>query len=262
MSLQKRMFFILWSAGMIGVLSFLLVDLTRLIQLFPLPPEVEKPAVTPLLKFGSLIQPALLLAIAVLVGTSLARKVSLTSPVAEAIATGGDAMQAFRPQWLPGLVGGITGGVSIVAIALIWKPFLPPDVVTRVAELGTLLPIPTRILYGGFTEELLLRWGLMTFLVWVPWRVFQHRDEVPKPTYFVSAILISSVLFSMGHLPIASLLVPKLTLALTSYVIVANSVFGLIAGYLYWKKGLESAMLAHMLTHVVLISATYVGVYF
>ena len=262
MSLQKRMFFILWVAGMAGVVSFLLVDLSKLIDLFPLPTEVEKPAVTPLLKYGSLLQPAILLAIAVLIGTALARKVGLTSPVAEALASGGDIMQAFRPQWVPGLVGGIAGGIAIVAIALIWKPFLPPDVVARVAELGSLLPIPTRILYGGFTEELLLRWGLMTLLVWIPWRVLQKRDGAPKQLYVISAILLSSLVFAIGHLPIASLLVPKLTIALTSYVIAANSVFGLIAGYLYWKKGLESAMLAHMFAHVVMASASYFGAYF
>lgn len=262
MSIQKRMFFILWLAGMAGVLSFLLVDLSKLIDLFPLPPEVEKPTVTPLLKFGSLLQPAILLAIAVLIGTALARKVGFSSPAAEALARGGDTIQAFRPQWVPGVVGGIVGGIAIVAIAAIWKPFLPPDVVRRVAELGNLLPIPTRILYGGFTEELLLRWGLMTLLVWIPWRVFQKQDEVPKPLFVISAILISSLVFAIGHLPIASLLVPKLTIALTSYVIAANSAFGLIAGYLYWKKGLESAMLAHILTHIVLISASYFGAYF
>ena len=262
MSLQKKMFLILWLAGMTGVLSFLLVDLSKLIELFPLPPDVEKPTVTPLLKFGSIIQPAILLAIAVLIGTALARKVGLTSPLAEALASSGQAIQAFRPQWVPGLVGGISGGIAIVVIALFWKPFLPPDVVARVVELGNLLPIPTRILYGGFTEELLLRWGFMTLLVWIPWRAFQNRDEVPKPLYVISAILISSLVFAIGHLPIASLLVPKLTIALTSYVIAANSAFGLIAGYLYWKKGLESAMLAHMLTHVVLISASYLGAYF
>jgi len=262
MTLQKRMFLILWLAGMAGVLSFLMVDLSKLIDLFPLPPEVEKPAVTPLLKFGSLLQPAILLAIAVLIGTALARKVGLSSPVAEAFATGGNAMQAFSPQWISGLVGGISGGIAIVAIALIWKPLLPPDVVARVAELGNLLPITTRILYGGFTEELLLRWGFMTLLVWIPWRAFQKRDEDPKQLYVISAIVISSFVFAIGHLPVASMLVPKLTIALTSYVIAANSAFGLIAGYLYWKKGLESAMLAHMVAHIVMIIASYFGAYF
>lgn len=262
MSLNKKMFIILWLAGMSGVASFLLVDLPRLIEVFPLPSAVEKPTVTPLLKFGSLLQPAILLSLAVYVGIALARKVGLSSPVAEALASGGNTIQAFRPQSLPGLVGGVAGGVAITAVAVIWKPYLPPDVVGRVSELGSILPIPTRILYGGFTEELLLRWGFMTLLVWIPWRAFQNRDAVPKPLYVIIAILISSLLFAIGHLPIASLLVPELSFVLTSYVITANSIFGLIAGYLYWKKGLESAMLAHMLTQVVLITASYFGAYF
>ena len=262
MSLQKKMFLILWLAGMSGILSFLLVDLSKLIDLFPLPPEVEKPTVTILLKFGSLLQPTVLLAIAVLIGTALARRVGLSSPVAEALASGGDAIQAFRPQWVPGVAGGIAGGIALVTIAFIWKPLLPPDLVARVAALGDLLPLPTRILYGGFTEELLLRWGLMTLFVWIPWRLFQKRDEKAKPLYVVGAILISSLVFAAGHLPLASLLVPKLTIPLTSYVLAANSAFGLIAGYLFWKKGLESAILAHMLTHVVLITASALGAYF
>jgi hypothetical protein len=42
-------------------------------------------------------------------------------------------------------------------------------------------------------------------------------------------------------------------------VIVANSAFGIVTGYLYWKYGLESAIVAHMLGHVVLVTATYAG---
>jgi hypothetical protein len=45
-------------------------------------------------------------------------------------------------------------------------------------------------------------------------------------------------------------------------VIVANSVFGIVAGYLYWKFGLESAIIAHILGHVVLALASYAGAYF
>ncbi len=58
------------------------------------------------------------------------------------------------------------------------------------------------------------------------------------------------------------MLFPEATHALTLFVIVGNSAFGLIAGYLYWKKGLESAMLAHMLAHVVMFTASYFGAYF
>jgi hypothetical protein len=66
----------------------------------------------------------------------------------------------------------------------------------------------------------------------------------------------------IGHLPVAYMILPEATLVLTLYVIVANSFFGLIAGYLYWQKGLESAMLAHMLAHVLLLTASYFGAYY
>lgn len=182
--------------------------------------------------------------------------------MAEAAASGGDSVSAFKPQIIPGIVGGLAGGVSLVLTATVLKPFLSPEVLARLGEYGKILPFPTRLLYGGIMEELLLRWGLMTLLVWAAWRLFQKGRGQPKPAYLVGAILVSSLLFAIGHLPMAFMLFPELTLALTLFVIIGNSVFGLIAGYLYWRKGLESAMLAHMLTHVVMFTASYFGAYF
>jgi membrane protease YdiL (CAAX protease family) len=149
-----------------------------------------------------------------------------------------------------------------VLIAAVLKPFLSAEVFARLGEFGKILPLPTRLLYGGLIEELLLRWGLMTLLMWAAWRLFQKRQGRPKSAFAVGAILISSVVFAVGHLPVAFMLFPKMTLALTSFVIVGNSAFGLIAGYLYWKKGLESAMIAHALTHIVMFAASYFGAYF
>jgi len=262
MRFNTRLFVILWLAGLAGVLSFLLVDLDALLAILPVPAGTEVPTITPALKLLSLIQPAVILSVAVLVGVVLASKVGLSSPVAETAASGGDLVSAFKPQIIPGIVGGLAGGVSIILIATVLKPFLSPEVVARLGEFGKFLPLPTRLLYGGITEELLLRWGLMTLLVWAAWRLFQKGQDRPKPANFVGAIVISSVVFALGHLPVAFLLFPEPTLALTLFVIVGNSAFGLIAGYLYWKKGLESAMIAHMLAHVVMFMASYFGAYF
>jgi membrane protease YdiL (CAAX protease family) len=102
----------------------------------------------------------------------------------------------------------------------------------------------------------------MTFLVWGAWRLFQKGKGSPNTAVFVFAILISSVIFAIGHLPIAYLLFPDHTVTLTTFVIIGNSLFGLVAGLLYWKKGLESAMIAHAITHLILFSATYFGAYF
>lgn len=262
MGFRTRLFIILLTAGLAGVFSFLLIDLAALMALLPVPAGAEIPQITPAIKLLSLIQPAILLALAVLAGVALAHKVGLSSPAAEAAAGGGRVTASLKPQIVPGLVGGLAGGAAIVLTTLLAKPFLSPETAARVAAFGKLVPFPTRLLYGGITEELLLRWGLMTLLVWAAWRLLQRRAGEPRPAYVVGAILVSSFIFGVGHLPVAYLILPEATLALTVFVVAANSIFGLIAGYLYWKKGLEAAMLAHMLAHVVLYAASYFGAYF
>lgn len=262
MRFNAKLFVILWLAGMAGVVSFLLVDLSALIASLPVPEGKEIPVVTPALKLLSLVQPAVLLSLAVLIGVTLAPKVGLQSPAAAAAAGGGELSSALKPQIVPGLVGGLAGGLAIVLTQLFAKPFLPAEVIARSAELGKLVPFVTRILYGGITEELMLRWGLMTLLVWAAWRVFQKGKDKPPAGCFAGAIVTSAVIFGIGHLPLAFLVFPQATVAMTAYIIVANSLFGLVAGYLYWKKGLESAIIAHMLAHVVMLAAQYLGAFF
>jgi membrane protease YdiL (CAAX protease family) len=36
-----------------------------------------------------------------------------------------------------------------------------------------------------------------------------------------------------------------------AFVIGVNTAFGLLFGYLYWRHGLESAMIAHAMSHLV-----------
>lgn len=258
MNFKTRLFIILWCAGVVGVLSFLLVDLSALLRVLPVPAGTEVPQITPVLKLLSLIQPTVLVSIAVLVGIVLAPKVGLSSPAAEAAAGSGQAIgRALQPQIIPGLIGGLAGGGGIVLNWFLLKPLLPPQFVARSAELNGLLPLPTRLLYGGITEELLLRWGFMTLLVWAAWRLFQKGRGKPHAVYFVAAIVVSAIIFALGHLPVAFLLVPDASAALILFVISGNSIFGAIAGYLYWKKGLESAMIAHMMAHVVMLTAIW-----
>ena len=246
---------------MLGIASFLLVDLHALISAIPLPPgeppvELPPPA---LLKLVSVIQPAIITTLAVVVGVWLSTSVGLHSPAAEAAANGEPFLSRLKPQILPGIIAGLLSGVAIVTSWVVAKPFLSAEFVARAQDFNKFMPHITRFLYGGFTEELLLRWGVMTFLIWAPWRLFQKGQGRPRTGYFVGAILISAVLFGIGHLPIASMLAGGLTAPLVIYVITANAIFGIVAGFLYWKKGLEAAMIAHISAHLVLITAIYLA---
>lgn len=246
---------------MLGVLSFLLVDLEALIRAVPLPEGTPPPDLPPmwLFKILSLIQPTVIVTVAVLAGVGLASRVGLHAPAAEAVANGEGFAEKLMPQILPGVIAGLMSGVAIVLSWVVAKPYLTDEFIERAQEFNKTLPAITRFLYGGFTEEILLRWGFMTFLVWAAWRLFQRGVGVPKAVYVVAAIVISALVFGIGHLPIASMLAGYLSPPLVIYVITANSIFGLAAGFLYWLRGLESAIIAHISAHVVLISAIYLA---
>ncbi len=56
-----------------------------------------------------------------------------------------------------------------------------------------------------------------------------------------------------NHLPVAFTLSTEVTIPLVAYIILGNAAFGFIAGYLYWKRGLECAIGAHMIAHITMI---------
>lgn len=259
---KTRLLLILFVSGMAGVISLLLVDLAAVAALVPVPAGSEVPTITPVIQILSLIQPTVLLAVSVVIGVALAPRVGLSAPVAESLAAGQRAIPALRSQLIPGVLGGLVGAGSILLTAAVFRPYLTTETNERISAFARLFPLPMRLLYGGITEELLLRWGLMTLLVWAVWRLLQKRLTKPTAICFVAGILVSSFVFAVGHLPVAYLLLGEPTTAVILFVILGNSSFGIVAGYLYWKYGLESAIIAHMLCHVMLATASYVGAYF
>ncbi|HSE48847.1 MAG TPA: CPBP family intramembrane glutamic endopeptidase [Terriglobales bacterium] len=244
------MFLILWLAGFAGVLSFQLVDLTALIANIPGAQDQPLPFPMAVVRLLSVLQGGVLVAVAVLVGAALAPKVGLSAPAAQALAERRPALPALRPQLLPGVLGAAIAAPAIIACWLLWKPLLTPAFVQKATGFSALLPPVTRLLYGGVTEELLLRWGFMTFLVWAPWKVLQKGKGAPRPALVWLAIALSALVFGAGHLPIAIALSGVASVPLVTYVIFANAIFGVVGGFLYWKKGLEAAIVAHALTHV------------
>jgi len=50
-------------------------------------------------------------------------------------------------------------------------------------------------------------------------------------------------------------LIGSITPALAAYVVIANAAFVLVAGWLYWRDGPESALLAHVSAHAVLLAS-------
>lgn len=111
------------------------------------------------------------------------------------------------------------------------------------------------MLYGGITEELLMRWGLVTLLAWLGWRVVQKGRSLPRASLMWGAIAIVAIIFGIGHLGATALIWP-LTPFIIARTVVLNSIGGLAFGWLYWRHSLEAAMAAHAMAHLVFTLAS------
>lgn len=244
---RLRLGLALWAAGMAGAVAITVMVLPQVLG------QVEEPLPAPLwvISLASLVQSGLLLALATWAGVMLTPAVGFRAPAFEAVVTGRPIGPALRPQLLPGLIAGVPGGIALFA-AFHFAPAVVAQVQDRFA-----IPIVARVLYGGITEELLLRWGLMTALAWSAWRFLQQRRGPVRAGFVWLAIVVSALLFAAGHLPAAAVLIGALDVPVVAFVIGVNTAFGLLFGYLFWRHGLESAMIAHALAHALAHAVSY-----
>jgi hypothetical protein len=213
-----------------GILRFQLEHSTR-----PVPGWVHSLPMGVLVAL-SLIQPLVLAGAASVLGAWLAPKLGLRSHLAE-------RSGRFLPELPLALALGAASGAALFALDLgIWKPLVGDALATMAkgAPRASLALTVSGLFYGGCTEEVMMRWGLMTALAaglrrltrgggsWVMW----------------ASIGVVAVLFGLGHLPATRALVP-LTGALVIRAIVLNGLVGVACGWLFWKRSLESAMAAH-----------------
>ena len=73
---------------------------------------------------------------------------------------------------------------------------------------------------------------------------FSKAESADVHGTFWSANVIVAILFGLGHLPNAAM-VMHITPAVVAFALLLNGVAAISFGYLYWKRGLESAMIAH-----------------
>jgi membrane protease YdiL (CAAX protease family) len=107
--------------------------------------------------------------------------------------------------------------------------------------------------YGGITEEIQLRLFLLSLLAWIGSRIW--RDDHGRPVVGVlwGATILSAIVFGLGHLPALSSMGLSITPILLTSTVVQNGVGGVILGWLYWRWGLESAVISHFTADIVIL---------
>ncbi len=242
-------FLVLSAIGLIGVLSLLWQLLPQLDQtLAMLPEEPELPV--SLLVILSLLQSAILVLVAVAIGCLTAPRVGLVSLLYEKSAYGAEVLTRFKKQLTRAVVIGLLFALFAVVFDLIVMPFAGSAISNIDAGDSSLLgQLGLGLLYGGITEELLLRWGIMSLLVWLGWKIFNRSAGKPAPALIWTCNIIAAVLFGLGHLPALAAIAP-LTTVLVLRTVFLNAIGGVAFGWLFWRHSLEAAMTAHAFTHI------------
>lgn len=244
---------VLWTAGVIGTVA-VTPYLTELLSEEFAKAEVKTGLGLVALTGIFILQTAVLLGVTVGVGLWAARKVGLRAPVSEALVQHqpvGPVVKQFAI--LSVVVGTATGFVVILLDLLVFQPLLKGAELPKLTE-PALWKGALASLYGGIVEELLCRLFLLSVLALVLMWLSGTRDGL-RPWVFWTANVLAALLFGLGHLPAAASLLP-LTPVWVTRILILNALPGVVVGWLFWKRGLEAAMLAHGVADLVLHVAT------
>jgi membrane protease YdiL (CAAX protease family) len=246
MNTNRKLFLILWMASIFGVIAILP-------YIFTLQGGVPENSQIPIYQLivGQIIQNALIFAIAIFIGLKLAKKVGFGLPILEGWLEGRKIKSDLKSILGISIGLGLLAGVLIVGLDYLFSLL---GVTVNVAQASINPPVWQGFLasfYGGINEEIMLRLFLMTLLVWVFYKIKKTKEGTPTKLSIWLGIVLAAVIFGAGHLP-ALMSITALNPLLIIRTIALNALGGIIFGWLYWKKGLESAMISHFSADIVL----------
>jgi hypothetical protein len=243
---QFGILFVLGIAG-IAMLAITSVSLVEQ-QLAKLSPEMLANVPPPwVLMLLQALQLTVLLAISILIGIGCAYRVGLRSHLIDywVFHTPKSLSFAVEMKWSLGV--GAAAALVLFLLDRLMQPALPEALRATNTE-PSWLNLLTAMFYGGITEEILMRWGLMSLLVWIAWKGLKQGVTLPSQGIYQGAIVLAALVFGLLHLPATAAIVP-LTPVVIIRALLLNGIAGIAFGWLFWQYSLEAAMLAHISVH-------------
>ena len=203
--------------------------------------------ITPLMLILTVVQNLVMFAIVIFLGLLLSKQIGMGLPILKNVLEGKNQTKGIKSILMPSIILGLMAGVLIVLLALL---FNIPELNNSELSISPWKALLASF-YGGIGEEVLLRLFLVSLFVWITFKIKKNKDGMPTNFGVWLSIFLSAIVFGLGHLPATAQIVP-LTGIIILRAVVLNGVGGIIFGWLYWKRGLESAMIAHFSADIVL----------
>jgi hypothetical protein len=188
-------------------------------------------------------QATVLFLVSIFTGLYLGKRTGLGTPVLDSL---------FRTRNLPANYGSVLKlsvflGILVSFIIFILDRFVFSIFSEPLTVHLMTPPLWERFLYSfytGFVEEIVLRFFLMTLLVWISWKIKRTSQGLPTSAGVWMAILIVSFIYGLGYL--SSSLSASMEQVQMIAILLFNALAGIAFGWLYWKKGLEAAIIANL----------------
>lgn len=206
----------------------------------------------------SFLSNLILYAIVSFFGLYLAARIGLGSPFLEGWLEGHPVRDRLAQAVVLALTIGVLVGLTILALDFLG---FAPSIEEQLSELSPegiagRRPPPWQgflaAISAGISEEVLFRLFGVTLLAWFGSLLFHDDEGRPRPLILWISIILVAIGFGLAHLPATAQIGLQLDPLIISRAILLNGIGGIAFGWLYWKWGLESAMIAHFSTDVVL----------
>ncbi|MCU0607976.1 MAG: CPBP family glutamic-type intramembrane protease [Candidatus Edwardsbacteria bacterium] len=236
-------FLIIWVACAVGYLSgiplirAMLPEFTAAVRITA-PPAIVLIALLPLC--------LLAMGLAIIIADGYSRSAGMGTPLIDAWVDKSPSWPVLKSFLFLSLVSALAVAVTTIGIDRVFFIPLLPAALSEGSG-STLWQDLITSLYGGIVEEVLLRYLLMSVIVVALRKAC--RFQATNNTLIWTAILASSFVFGVSHLPITAAIAP-LTAPVVLRALLLNGIGGVLFGWLYWKKGLESSIVTHFMANV------------
>lgn len=186
--------------------------------------------------------------IGIFTGLYLGKKVGLKTPVLSSLFEDRRLPSDFKSAFKLSVVLGITISLLILILDIfVFARDSEPLLVYLAAP-----PLWQRLMYSfyvGITEEVVLRFFLMTFIVWVSWKIKKDSEGNATNIGVWIAIVIVSSVYGLIYLVFSR---ENMDPATAMSIAVSNWLAGTCFGWIYWKKGLEYSIVANLVATLML----------
>lgn len=183
------------------------------------------------------------------IGLLAASRTGLGAPVLEGLLPKADRTRWFR-----------NGLAYVVLMVMVGSPI--SLLANRGIDPGT-YPLGWELLTASFkagvVEEIFSRLLLVSGFTWIGRLLWHENDGSPTHGVYWGAILLAGLMFGWAHVD-SQMGTPGASFGDYTLIMTLSTLLGIYFGWLYWRLGLEWAMLAHF-AYDVFISMVVIPVY-